>query len=384
MKRPVMIMAGGTGGHILPALAVARLLRERGIPVLWLGSRGGMEARMVPESGFELAAVEIGGVRGKGWGTRLAAPWRLLKAVMQAMAIMRAHRPQLVLGFGGFVAGPGGLAARALGIPLVIHEQNAIAGLTNRVLARLAKRVLAGYPGAFAEGAEVIGNPVRRDIAALPAPEERMAGRSGPMRLLVLGGSLGARALNEIVPQALALLAPAERPEVWHQVGGKMVEEAYAAYERAGLGATDSSGTNRDLPQGEPEGGRAGMAGIRIEPFIADMAAAYGWADLVLCRAGALTVAELAAAGVGSILVPFPHAVDDHQTHNAAVLADAGAAELIQQNELSAGRLAERLRALGMDRARLLEMARRARAQARPDAAERVLELCAPWLEELA
>ncbi|MFZ5467413.1 MAG: undecaprenyldiphospho-muramoylpentapeptide beta-N-acetylglucosaminyltransferase [Pseudomonadota bacterium] len=357
MTRPVMIMAGGTGGHILPALAVARLLRERGIPVLWLGSRGGMEARMAPESGFELAAVEIGGVRGKGLGTRLAAPWRLLKAVIQSMTIMRAHRPRLVLGFGGFVAGPGGLAARALGIPLVIHEQNAIAGLTNRVLARMANRVLAGYPGAFAEGAEVIGNPVRPDIADLPGPDERMAGRGGPMRLLVVGGSLGARALNETVPQALALLDPAERPEVWHQAGGKMVDEAYAAYGRAGVGG-------------------------RVEPFIADMAAAYGWADLVLCRAGALTVAELAAAGVGSILVPFPHAVDDHQTHNAAVLADAGAAELIQQNELTAGRLAERLRLLGTDRARLLEMARRARAQARPDAAERVLDLCAPWLEE--
>ncbi len=357
MSQPVMIMAGGTGGHILPALAVARLLRERGIPVLWLGSRGGMEARMAPESGFELAEVEIGGVRGKGWGTRLAAPWRLLKAVLQAMTIMRAHRPRLVLGFGGFVAGPGGLAARALGIPLVIHEQNAIAGLTNRVLARLANRVLAGYPGAFAQGAEVIGNPVRPDIAALPPPDERMAGRQGPLRLLVVGGSLGARALNETVPQALALLAPSERPEVWHQAGGKMVDEAYAAYGRAGVAA-------------------------RVEPFIADMAAAYAWADLVLCRAGALTVAELAAAGVGSILVPFPHAVDDHQTHNAAVLADAGAAELIQQYELTAGRLAERLRALGKDRARLVEMARRARAQARPDAAERVLDLCAPWLED--
>lgn len=357
MSRPVLIMAGGTGGHILPALAVARLLRERGIPVLWLGSRGGMEARMAPESGFELAEVEIGGVRGKGWGTRLAAPWRLLKAVLQAMTIMRAHRPRLVLGFGGFVAGPGGLAARALGIPLVIHEQNAIAGLTNRVLARLARRVLAGYPGAFAQGAEVIGNPVRPEIAALPPPDERMAGRQGPLRLLVVGGSLGARALNETVPQALALLAPSERPEVWHQAGGKMLEEAHAAYGKAGVAA-------------------------RVEPFIADMAAAYGWADLVLCRAGALTVAELAAAGVGSLLVPFPHAVDDHQTHNAAVLADAGAAEIIQQHALTAGRLAERLRALGKDRARLVEMARRARAQARPDAAERVLALCAPWLED--
>lgn len=359
MSRPVMIMAGGTGGHILPALAVARLLRERGIPVLWLGSRGGMETRMVPEAGFDLAEVEIGGVRGKGWGTRLAAPWHLLKAVLQAMAIMQAQRPRLVLGFGGFAAGPGGLAARLLGIPLVIHEQNAIAGLTNRVLARLAKRVLAGYPGAFAAGAEVIGNPVRPDIAALPPPEERMAGRQGPLRLLVVGGSLGARALNQTVPQALALLAPEERPEVWHQTGSKMLEEARATYDKAGVAA-------------------------RVEPFIADMAAAYAWADLVLCRAGALTVAELAAAGVASLLVPFPHAVDDHQTHNAAVLAEAGAAEIIQQHELTAARLAERLRGLGRERTLLVEMARRARAQARPDAAARMLALCMPWLEEKA
>ncbi|MGK0674299.1 MAG: undecaprenyldiphospho-muramoylpentapeptide beta-N-acetylglucosaminyltransferase [Halothiobacillaceae bacterium] len=357
MSRPVMIMAGGTGGHILPALAVARLLRARGVPVLWLGSRGGMEARMVPEAGFELVEVEIGGVRGKGWGTRLSVPWRLFKAVLQAVMIMRAHRPRLVLGFGGFVAGPGGLAARALGIPLVIHEQNAIAGLTNRVLARLARCVLAGYPGTFAQGAEVIGNPVRPEIAALPPPDERMGGRHGPLRLLVVGGSLGARALNETVPQALALLAPSERPEVWHQAGGKMFDATRAAYGKAGVTA-------------------------RVEPFIADMAAAYGWADLVLCRAGALTVAELAAAGVGSLLVPFPHAVDDHQTHNAAVLAEAGAAEIMQQHTLTAGRLAERLRALGKDRARLVEMARRARAQARPDAAERMLDLCAPWLED--
>lgn len=359
MSRPVMIMAGGTGGHILPALAVARLLRERGIPVLWLGSRGGMETRMVPEEGFALAEIAIGGLRGKGWGTRLVVPWRLLKAVRQAMAIMRVQRPRLVLGFGSFVAGPGGLAARLLGIPLVIHEQNAIAGLTNRVLARWADRVLAGYPGAFAQGAEVVGNPVRADIAALPPPEERMAGRQGPLRLLVVGGSLGARALNDTVPQALALLPEAERPEVWHQAGAKLIDEARAAYAQAGVQA-------------------------RVEPFIADMAAAYTWADLVLCRAGALTVAELAAAGVGSLLVPFPHAVDDHQTHNAAVLAQAGAAEIIQQTELTAGRLAERLHALGRDRAQLVDMARRARAQARPDAAARVLALCAPWLEEKA
>ena len=357
MMGPVLIMAGGTGGHILPALAVARLLSARGIPVVWLGTPNGMEARLVPEAGFEMAAIDIGGVRGKGWATRLAAPFRLLKAVNQAMATMRARRPRLVLGFGGFVAGPGGLAARALRIPLVIHEQNAIAGLTNRVLARFADKVLAGYPGAFAGQAEVIGNPVRPDIAALPEPDLRMTGRSGPLRLLVVGGSLGARALNETVPQAISLLTQEERPKVWHQAGGKMLETAEKGYAEAGVEA-------------------------RVVPFIDAMAEAYAWADLVLCRAGALTVAELAAAGVGSILVPFPFAVDDHQTHNAAVLADAGAAELIQQKDLTASVLARRLRALGADRGQLLDMARKARAQARPHAAERVLELCAPWLED--
>lgn len=359
MTGPVIIMAGGTGGHILPALAVARLLRERGVPVLWLGTPGSMEARMVPEAGFDMATIDIGGVRGKSWAIRLAAPWRLLKAVRQATMIMREHKPRLVLGFGGFVAGPGGLAARLLGIPLVIHEQNAIAGLTNRVLARFANKVLAGYEGAFKQGAEVIGNPVRADIAALAAPEQRMADRVGPMRLLVVGGSLGARALNETLPQALAMLDPAARPEVWHQAGGKMADAAREAYVQAGVVA-------------------------RVEPFISDMAAAYAWADLVICRAGALTVAELAAAGVGSILVPFPHAVDDHQTHNAAVLAKAGAAELIQQTDLTPALLADRLRALNAERARLLDMARCARAQARPDAAGRVIELCQPWLGGIA
>ncbi|MEW6765287.1 MAG: undecaprenyldiphospho-muramoylpentapeptide beta-N-acetylglucosaminyltransferase [Pseudomonadota bacterium] len=359
MNRPVIIMAGGTGGHILPGLAVARLLRARGIPVLWLGTPTGMEARLVAEAGFEMAAIDIGGVRGKGWKTRVAAPWKLFKAVRQALAVMGKYQPRLVIGFGGFVAGPGGLAARLRGIPLVIHEQNAIAGLTNRVLAKLANKVLAGYAGAFAGASEVIGNPVRPDIAVLPPPEQRMVGRGGPLRLLVVGGSLGAQALNETVPRALALLAPDERPEVWHQAGGKMIDTARAIYEQAGV-----------------EG--------RIEPFIDDMAAAYAWADIVICRAGALTMAELAAAGIGSILVPFPHAVDDHQTRNAAVLAEAGAAELIQQTDLTAGLLAEHLRVLGADRARVLDMARRARAQARPDAAARVLELCAPWLEETA
>ncbi|MBD3788717.1 MAG: undecaprenyldiphospho-muramoylpentapeptide beta-N-acetylglucosaminyltransferase, partial [Sphingomonadales bacterium] len=294
-------MAGGTGGHILPALAVARLLRARGIHVLWLGSRGGMEARMVPESGFELAAVEIGGVRGKGLGTRLAAPWRLLKAVIQSMTIMRAHRPRLVLGFGGFVAGPGGLAARALGIPLVIHEQNAIAGLTNRVLARMANRVLAGYPGAFAEGAEVIGNPVRPDIADLPGPDERMAGRGGPMRLLVVGGSLGARALNELIPQALARIPAEQRPRITHQTGMANLESVKADYVKAGLNPASD---------------------VELLPFINNMAQRLAECDVILCRAGAITVSELCAAGVASLLVPLVVSTTAHQRDNAIYMAE--------------------------------------------------------------
>ncbi len=362
-SRPVLIMAAGTGGHILPALAVARLLRERGIPVVWLGTPQGMENRIVPEAGFTLHTIDIGGLRGKGWLTRLQAPFRILFALGQSLELLRKLKPRLVIGFGGYIAGPCGVAARLRDIPLVIHEQNALAGMTNRWLARVANRVLAGYAGAFPASVkcpvEVVGNPVRADIAALPAPKLRMAGRSGRLRLLAVGGSLGAQALNNVVPQALALMNMDDRPEVWHQAGGKLIDAARAAYAEAGLALGDS---------------------LRVEPFIEDMAAAYAWADLVLCRAGALTVAELAAAGVGSVLVPFPHAVDDHQTHNAEVLAQAGAAQRIQQRDLSAECLADTLR--GMTHARALEMACAARAQAQPDAAERVLAACAPWLGE--
>jgi UDP-N-acetylglucosamine--N-acetylmuramyl-(pentapeptide) pyrophosphoryl-undecaprenol N-acetylglucosamine transferase len=354
-------MAAGTGGHILPALAVAHLLRERGVPVLWLGTPQGMENRIVPEAGFEMLSIDIGGLRGKGLLTRLKAPFRVLFALGQSLELLRKHQPRLVIGFGGYIAGPCGVAARLRDIPLVIHEQNALAGMTNRWLSRVANKVLAGYAGAFPvkTSVEVVGNPVRAEIAALAVPEVRMAGRTGRLRVLVVGGSLGAQALNKVLPQALALMSADERPEVWHQAGGKLIDAARTAYAEAGLALDEN---------------------LRVEPFIEDMAAAYAWADVVLCRAGALTVAELAAAGVGSVLVPFPHAVDDHQTHNAAVLAQVGAAELIQQRDLSAERLAEILR--GMSHARALEMARAARAQAQPDAAARVLEACAPWLGE--
>jgi len=360
-SKPVLIMAAGTGGHILPALAVAHLLRERGIPVLWLGTPQGMENRIVPQAGFEMLSIDIGGLRGKGLLIRLKAPFRVLFALGQSLELLRKHQPRLVIGFGGYVAGPCGVAARLRDIPLVIHEQNALAGMTNRWLSRVANKVLAGYAGAFPAKAtvEVVGNPVRAEIAALPAPELRMAGRFGRLRVLVVGGSLGAQALNKVLPQALALMSNEQRPEVWHQAGGKLIDAARASYAEAGLTLDE---------------------GLRLEPFIEDMAAAYAWADLVLCRAGALTVAELAAAGVGSVLVPFPHAVDDHQTHNAAVLAKVGAAELIQQRDLSAERLAEILRSMTHERA--LNMACAARAQAQPDAAKRVLAACAQWLEQ--
>lgn len=353
MTRPVVIMAGGTGGHVFPALAVAAELRTRGVPVVWLGTRAGLEATLVPAHGFPIEWLGVAGLRGKGWARRLAAPWMLARACAQAVAILRHLQPRLALGMGGFASGPGGLMARLLGIPLAVHEQNAIAGLTNRVLARFADPVCEAFPGAFppARRAQLTGNPVRAAIAALPPPAERFAGRQGRARLLVLGGSQGALALNTVVPQALALLDPAERPEVRHQAGGKMLEQARAAYAAAAVEA-------------------------QLEPFIDDMAGAYGWADLVLCRAGALTVAELAAAGVGSLLVPFPHAVDDHQTANGRHLERGGAACLIDQSALTAARLAAELRARLTDRAGLLAMAEAARRLARPDAARRVTDLC--------
>ena len=345
----VMIMAGGTGGHVFPALAVAAELRERGAEVFWLGTRQGLEAKLVPAANIPMEWVSVSGLRGKGMVAWLLAPWRLLWAALQVLAVMLRQRPVVVLGMGGFVTGPGGIMTWLLRKPLVIHEQNAIAGLTNRLLAPLAQRVLEAFPGTF-RGKHVshTGNPVRRAIAALPAPEERFAGRSGALRLLVLGGSLGARALNEVVPAAIAQMS--FRPEVWHQAGGRNLEETLDHYRNAAVTA-------------------------RVEPFIDDMAAAYGWADLVVCRAGALTVAELAAAGVAAVLVPYPHAVDDHQTRNAAYLSDAGAAVVIQQRELTGDKLCELLASFA-DRSRLLVMAQTARRLARPQAAATVAELC--------
>jgi UDP-N-acetylglucosamine--N-acetylmuramyl-(pentapeptide) pyrophosphoryl-undecaprenol N-acetylglucosamine transferase len=361
MKRPVIIMAGGTGGHVFPALALARLLRSRSYEVVWLGTRRGLEARIVPQNGFPIEWLSVGGLRGKGIATLLAAPFRLVHALVQALGIMRKHRPLVVVGLGGFVTGPGGVAAWLTRAPLVIHEQNAIAGFTNRRLAPLAREVLEAFPNSFDAGtkARAIGNPVRQEIFAVPPPATRFAQRSGAIRILVIGGSLGAMKLNAVVPFALARLAGTLNLEVIHQAGERWIESARKSYADAGVSAD-------------------------VKPFIEDMAEAYAWADLVICRAGALTVSELAAVGVGSILVPFPHAVDDHQTHNARYLVQEGAAVLIADRDVTAERLAEELQGLCAGRGKLLAMAERARLLAKPRAAEELAESCEKYARSAA
>ena len=351
-RRTALVMAGGTGGHIFPALAVAEVLRERGWHVVWLGNAEAMESRLVPPRGFEFVSLGFGALRGKGMGRKLKLPFSLAVAIARALRLLGEVRPGVVLGMGGYVSFPGAVAARLRGIPLVVHEQNAVAGLANRVLARLADAVLTGFPGTL-PGGRWVGNPVRREFTTVPPPEVRFAGRQGPLRLLVVGGSLGAKALNEVVPAALARLAPAERPVVTHQSGSAhfaALEQAYAHH---------------------------GVEG-RLLPFIEDMGAALAEADLVVSRAGAMTVAELAAVGVGALLVPFPHAVDDHQTANARFLVEGGAARLLPQSGLTPAGLAELLR--GLDRERCRQMALAARALARPEATEAL----ADELERLA
>jgi UDP-N-acetylglucosamine--N-acetylmuramyl-(pentapeptide) pyrophosphoryl-undecaprenol N-acetylglucosamine transferase len=347
-------MAGGTGGHIYPALAVAAYLRRHDVPLLWLGTRRGLEARLVPEAGYSLLTITISGLRGKNVATLVLAPFKLMLALWQSLVLMLRIRPAAVLGMGGFASGPGGLAAWLLRIPLLLHEQNAILGLTNRLLAPLASRCMEAFPGTFGRPAAIhTGNPVRAAIAALAVPRERMQGRNGPLRLLVLGGSLGAAALNRLVPEALGLLA-SESPgdvEVWHQAGGQHREATVERYAAVRVDA-------------------------RVEPYVDDMAAAYAWADLVICRAGAMTIAELAAAGVAAVLVPYPHAVDDHQTANAGYLLAAGAALLIQERDLTPSGLAALLRELATQRPKLLEMADAARRLAKFDAAEQVGRRC--------
>jgi len=353
MSQPVLIMAGGTGGHVFPGLALARLLRERSLEVVWLGTERGLESRVIPAEGIPIERLSVGGLRGKGMLTWLGAPFRLGLALLQALAVMRRHRPAVVVGLGGFVTGPGGLAAWLTRRPLLIHEQNAIAGLTNRILAHLARQVLEAFPGSFGHNvhARVIGNPVRRDISALPPPAVRFAGRVGPLRLLVIGGSQGATRLNAVVPFALKRLSASIAFDVRHQAGERWIEAGRASYAQAGVRAD-------------------------VRPFIEDMSEAYGWADLVICRAGALTVSELAAAGIGAILVPFPGAVDDHQACNARFLVRAEAAVLIADRELTEERLAGELERLGAGRAKLLAMAERARVLAMPRAADELAASC--------
>jgi UDP-N-acetylglucosamine--N-acetylmuramyl-(pentapeptide) pyrophosphoryl-undecaprenol N-acetylglucosamine transferase len=343
-----MIMAGGTGGHVFPALAVADHLRALGWRVVWLGARSGMEATLVPKHGFEMAWVRFSGLRGKGVVAKLLLPLNLLVAFGQSLRALRAQRPDVVLGMGGYIAFPGGMMAALLGRPLAIHEQNSVAGLANRVLSGVADHVLVAFPDAMRK-ATFVGNPVREAIARIAPPAERFAGRTGPLRVLVVGGSLGAAALNDVVPKALALLPADSRPVVTHQSGAKHIEELRANYSRAGVDASAVA-------------------------FIDDMARAYADADLVICRAGATTVAEVSAAGVAAILVPFPFAVDDHQTTNARYLVDAGAGMLVQQRDLTPEALAARLR--GLTREQLLGIASKARALGKPDATRAVAEAC--------
>lgn len=341
-------MAGGTGGHVFPALAVAQALRTLGHAVVWMGAPNSFEARVIPPQGIPMEYVRVSGLRGKGPLKLLVAPLLLLRALKDALVILRRQRPDVVLGMGGFAAGPGGLASWLTRRPLVIHEQNAAAGLTNRLLARIATHVLQAFPGVF-RNAITVGNPVRAGFAELPPPAQRL-GHGGTGRVLVIGGSQGARALNERMPQALALIPVAQRPEIRHQAG-RTLEIAQQAYEKYAVNAA-------------------------VAAFIDDMPAAYAWADLVVCRAGASTVAELAAAGCAAVLVPFPHAVDDHQTRNGEFLVRVGAAVMVQESELTGEKLAGLLQDLLGDRERLLQMAQAARRCATPDTVNKIVSTC--------
>lgn len=343
----IMIMAAGTGGHIFPGLAVAHRLNARGARVSWLGTPQGLENRVVPPAGIELDRIRIGGLRGRGLLGWLAAPLRIARAMLEARRILKTRRPHCVLSMGGYVAGPGGVMAWLMGIPLVVHEQNAIAGLTNRLLRPLARRVMTGFPDTLENG-EHCGNPVRAAIAELPPPQQRYGDRDDALRVLVIGGSLGAAAFSQTIPRAVARLDPARRPQITHQAG-RQLDPTRSAY------------------------AEAGVTGQVIE-FIDDMECAWGEADLAICRAGALTVAELAAAGVAAILVPFPHAVDDHQTANARYLSDGGAGWLMPESEFDPERLAKRL--AGLTREQLAAMAVQARGLAQPQAGDRVAAAC--------
>jgi len=346
MSKRILIMAGGTGGHVFPALAVAEVMKQRGIDVFWMGTARGIEAKLVPEAGYPLTEISVQGLRGNGILGWLLAPFKVIKAVLEARKAIKYINPNVILGLGGFASGPGGVAAWTLSKPVVIHEQNAIPGLTNRLLSNIAKRVLEGFSNSF-KTAQWVGNPVRNSIVEIVSPEQRLTEKK-QLNLLVLGGSLGARALNNVLPQALALMNEQQRPIVKHQCGIRHLEDCQQAYKQANIK-------------------------VEIMPFIDDMKAAYEWADLVVCRGGALTIAELTAAGIASILVPYPYAVDDHQTHNGMTLVDAGAAKLIQETELTAEVLAKEL---VIDLPKLLTMANAARSLAKPDSAQIIADIC--------
>jgi UDP-N-acetylglucosamine--N-acetylmuramyl-(pentapeptide) pyrophosphoryl-undecaprenol N-acetylglucosamine transferase len=353
-------MAGGTGGHVFPGLAVAAALRARDRTVVWLGTQRGLEARVVPPAGIDVEWISIAGVRGKGVLALLAAPFRIARALAQALGVLRRRRPAAVLGMGGFVAGPGGFAAWLTRRPLLLHEQNAIAGTTNRLLAPLATRIFAAFPGSFPgrRDDEVIGNPVRAAIVSSDSPRERLlARRTQRRRLLVVGGSLGARILNQTLPRALAAIPAERRPEVWHQAGRLGQEDARKAYLDAGVEA-------------------------RVEPFIEDVASAYRWADLVVARAGGITLAELAIVGVGAILVPFRAAIDDHQTRNAEHFTRSGAGEILSEQDLTPSALAAVLTSCLDNIDRLVAFAEAAREQAHADAAEKLAAACVTAAEE--
>lgn len=346
--KTALVMAGGTGGHIFPGLAVAEALRARGWRVHWLGAPDSMESQLVPPRGFPLETIAFGGVRGKGIQTLVLLPLKLLRAFWQSIQVVRRVQPNVVVGLGGYITFPAGMMSVLLGKPLVLHEQNSVAGMANKVLAGVADRVYSAFPKVIAKG-EWVGNPLREAFLRQPPPEARFAGRSGPLKLLVVGGSLGAKALNDIVPKALARIAPQERPRVLHQSGAKQIDELRANYAAAGVQA-------------------------ELTPFIDDTAGAYAEADLVICRAGASTVTELAAVGAPALFVPFPHAVDDHQTTNAKFLVDAGGGWLVPQSELTPESLSTFLQEL--DRAELLRCAAAAKKLEKTQATEQVVAAC--------
>ena len=353
MSKCALVMAGGTGGHIFPGLAVAQALRQRGWRVHWLGGRGApgqpsMESQLVPLQGFVFETIDFGGLRGKGLVTLALLPLRLLKAFWQSIQVLRRVKPDVVVGLGGYITFPAGVMAVLLGKPLVLHEQNSVAGLANKVLAQVADRIFTAFPNVF-KGARWVGNPLRSEFLNVPAPAQRFADRTGPLQVLVVGGSLGAKALNEVVPQALALMPPAQRPQVLHQSGAKQIEALRANYDAAGVVA-------------------------QLTPFIDNTAQAFADADLVICRAGASTVTEIAAVGAAALFVPFPFAVDDHQTINARFLVDGHAAWLVPQAQLTPQYLAEAL--LKLERPALMNKGLEAKKMQKLDATEQVVLAC--------